>query len=170
MRFRKPFLSVICDQMIWTDFRKSIFTYLLSGILDILQITDFTYMRSADLDKNRKILFHVCTFLNVPFHLYSFCKLLWAIWHRQAGRQTGRQITFPIRTKSKVIFLMSLCFFFIMLSRWRLSSAVALYVEGLQERKTDDFVSNLCWQALQVRVMTFAKHWHTYKTRYSWSF
>jgi len=38
------------------------------------------------------------------------------------------------------------------------------------ERKTDDFVSNFCWQALQVRVMTFVQRWRTYKTRYSWSF
>jgi len=41
MHFRKLFLSVTCDQLIWTDFRKSFFTYLLSDILDILQIILF---------------------------------------------------------------------------------------------------------------------------------
>lgn len=54
---------------------------------------------------------------------------------------TVRRITFPIRTTSEVIFFISLCF---LLSCYHVDGYHQLLPYKSKERKTEDFVSNLC--------------------------
>jgi hypothetical protein len=117
------------------------------------------------------------TFRKVQFRLYSFDKLLRAM--RQAGRQadaligencnTVRRTTFPIRTTSKVIFLLSV---WLLLSCYHIDGSYQLLrykSKGWRNEKQTIF-KKLCRQALEGRVMTFGQRWRTYEIRYSRSF
>jgi hypothetical protein len=59
MRLRKLILSRICDRLIWKQIRKSFFHLFAVRYFRHYRKFCFTYVLSANLDKFRKTVFHL---------------------------------------------------------------------------------------------------------------